>query len=270
VSRDPQPDPFEILGVGSDATDDKVKAAYYEKSKATHPDAGGDAAAFQAVTEAYATLRDPARRAEAEARAARRNAPDPFASVFGEAFAARTAKPKRRDPNNPTGKGPDIHARLDISLEEAFAGGSFFIRGRTVHLDPGVCEGMVTILKGGGETGLDGGPRGDLAVEISVKPHPRFQRRGDDLATKVEIDVWDAALGHKIVARGIDGLPVRVLVPPGTQPGSTFVEIGRGMPDGRGGLGDLRVVVGVVVPDGRDDRFAEPLRQMRAAANAQR
>jgi molecular chaperone DnaJ len=117
----------------------------------------------------------------------------------------------------------------------------------TVTVPAGVDTGMRLRLAGEGEAGRRGGPRGDLYVFIRVKPHPVFERRGRDLYTHATISMTQAALGDEIEIPTLEG-PQRQPVQAGVQPGTMLTLRARGMPDHRGGRGDLHVRLDIQVP----------------------
>lgn len=144
-------------------------------------------------------------------------------------------------------------------------------RGRTtetvdIELDvpPGVEDGHALQVSGEGETGPD--LPGDLFVVLNVTPDPRFERRGQDLVVKQEIDIATAALGGDLEVPGLEG-PVSVTLPEATQHGAAFRLSGHGLPNLRGGgLGDQYVVVKVTVPIDLNDeekRLLEEYRKLR-------
>ena len=120
-------------------------------------------------------------------------------------------------------------------------------RELTVKVPPGIDDGMRLRLPGEGEGGIRGGPRGDLYVFIRVTPHPTFQREGADLFAEVPITMLQAALGDEIEVPGLEG-PIPIAIPPGTQPGARLRLRNRGMPELRGGKGDLYVRLRVTIP----------------------
>jgi molecular chaperone DnaJ len=132
----------------------------------------------------------------------------------------------------------------------------------SVKVPAGVDNGMQLCLRNEGEAGLQGGPRGDLYVDIRVKEHSLFEREGKQLMCRVPITYTQAALGSTIqipLLKGSDELEV----PPGTQPGEVFRLRGKGMPDPHGGrAGDLHVEVQVVVPKKMGDEHEELLRKL--------
>ncbi len=131
-------------------------------------------------------------------------------------------------------------------------GGSGFVRNVRrveVEIEPGVESGLRYRIPGAGGLGERGAPPGDLYVLVRVKPHPRFEREGDDLIYRAKVSFVRAALGGTLAIEHLDGSRVEVEIPPGTQPGAVLTLKGRGMPRFRSrGRGDLRVVVEVEVP----------------------
>lgn len=129
-------------------------------------------------------------------------------------------------------------------------------RRLTVSIPAGVDQGTQIRISGEGEPGQRGGPPGNLYIVISVKAHPYFRRRGDDLFIKLRINVAQAALGHTLTVPVLtaEGESEEELhIPPGTQSGDVFVMKKRGVPrlrrDGtHSGYGDMQVMVEVEVP----------------------
>ena len=119
-----------------------------------------------------------------------------------------------------------------------------------VEVPPGVSTGTRLRLTGRGESGGRGGQSGDLFVEISVDDDPRFERVEHDLIHRVAIGIAEATLGTRIEVPTIDGEPVSIEVPGGTQPGTAFTVPRQGMTIlGRRGRGDLIVVIEVRIPE---------------------
>ncbi|NPV70484.1 MAG: molecular chaperone DnaJ [Firmicutes bacterium] len=131
----------------------------------------------------------------------------------------------------------------------------------TVKIPPGVDTGLRLRLAGEGEPGERGGPRGDLYVNVTVRPHNVFERRGSDLHVDASIGFTQAALGDEIEVPTLDGKS-SLKIPEGTQPGTVFRLRGKGMPNLRGsGRGDLHVHVTVQVPTRLSDKERELLVQ---------
>lgn len=118
-----------------------------------------------------------------------------------------------------------------------------------VRVPVGVADGDRIRVPGRGGRGIAGGPPGDLYVTVRVVPHPTFGRVGSDLTVTIPIGVCEAALGAELKVPTLEGDPVTVRVPAGTQPGRVLRVRGRGVPAaGSRPAGDLLVTVQVVVP----------------------
>jgi len=117
-----------------------------------------------------------------------------------------------------------------------------------VKVPAGVDEGDRIRLTGEGEAGQNGGPSGDLYVEIRVRPHPIFERRGADLSCVVPVSFATATLGGNVGIPTLEG-EVTLKVPPETQPGKVLRLKGKGVrPVRGGGVGDLYCRIDVEVP----------------------
>jgi molecular chaperone DnaJ len=130
-----------------------------------------------------------------------------------------------------------------------------------INVPPGLADGARIRIPGKGHAGRNGGDAGDLYIDITVQPHPLFERDGDDLHLTVPLAIHEAALGARIEVPSLDG-PARVRVPPGTQSGQRFRVRERGVPSPRDGRrGDLVVEVQLVLPRLLDERSKELLRE---------
>lgn len=135
---------------------------------------------------------------------------------------------------------------MEISLEEAFAGGTRELRLETptqdaqgqVHLQhrtlkvripPGVSQGRQIRLAGQGQPGFAGGPAGDLYLEVHLRPHRVFQTDGRDILLHLPITPWEAALGAQLQVPTLGG-PVTLKIPAGSQSGKRMRLKGRGLP----------------------------------------
>ena len=104
----------------------------------------------------------------------------------------------------------------------------------TVHILAGINEGQQIRVSGLGERGTNGGPNGDLYVEVLIKPHADFKRDGNDIHLDVPIDFVDAVLGTNIDVPTVYG-DVTLNIPAGTQPGQILRMKGQGIKDLRTG-----------------------------------
>jgi molecular chaperone DnaJ len=131
-----------------------------------------------------------------------------------------------------------------------------------VQIPAGVDTGTRVQLVEQGEVGPGGGPAADLYVEIVVRPHEYLKRKGDDLFVTLPLPMTAAALGTQVKLAVLDG-DVEIAIPPGTQPNSTLLVRGRGVPRLRGsGRGDLQVQVAVVIPTDLDETQKDHVRNL--------
>ena len=98
-----------------------------------------------------------------------------------------------------------------------------------MKVPPGVRDGSRLRVAGEGAAGRRGGPKGDLYLRVVVRPHPLFERRGDDLMTTVKVPLTTAVLGGEMTVPTLDG-SLSVKVPAGTALGQTFRLRGQGLP----------------------------------------
>lgn len=133
-----------------------------------------------------------------------------------------------------------------------------------VTIPQGVDDGAALRVSGKGAVG-DDGSRGDLYVEIRVKPHKKFTREGNLILSSEEVDMADAALGTEIDVDTVDG-KIKMRVPAGTQSGNDFKLSGKGVPYVRGsGRGDHIVTIRVKTPTNLSKRQKELLEEFKAA-----
>jgi molecular chaperone DnaJ len=117
-----------------------------------------------------------------------------------------------------------------------------------VRIPAGVIDGQRIRLKAKGNAGAHGGPPGDLFVDVHVSPDARFDRRGRNVTTTVNVPLTAAILGTTVEVPTLDD-PVTLKVPAGTQPSTTMRVRGRGVPaSGKNAAGDLLVTVNVAIP----------------------
>jgi curved DNA-binding protein len=163
---------------------------------------------------------------------------DPFSSFFHTFFGGGGAGEGRGRGRAPRpAKGRDIESEAELTLEEAYHGAMRRIsitlgghaRSVDVRIPPGVKDGSRVRASGEGEAGSGGAASGDLFLRVRIKPHPVFERKGDDLFVKVPVSVTTAVLGGEAQVPTITG-SIRLKVPETTQPGQTFRLRGHGMP----------------------------------------
>jgi DnaJ-class molecular chaperone len=163
---------------------------------------------------------------------------DPFSSFFHTFFGGGGAAEGRARGRAPRpARGRDIESEAELTLEEAYHGAmrrvSITLGGQArsvdVRIPPGVKDGSRVRATGEGESGSGGAASGDLFLRVTIRPHPVFERKGDDLYVKVPIPVTTAVIGGEAQVPTITG-SVRLKVPETTQPGQTFRLKGHGMP----------------------------------------
>ena len=135
-----------------------------------------------------------------------------------------------------------------------------------VRIPAGVANGGRVRVPGKGNAGTMGAPPGDLYLRVVVKPHEFFERRGDDLYTKIPVTVSEATLGAKVEVPTIDGRSL-VRIPPGTNSGKTLRLKEKGVPSARNGArGDQYVEIQVVVPPPTDERVRNLMKELETIA----
>ena len=176
---------------------------------------------------------------------------DLFGSLFGDtAFADSHGKARPR-------KGSDLQTSITVTFEEAAFGTKkqFRLNDKTISLTipEGVDNGSKISLKGQGTPSPNGGANGDLIVEIKIRPHGRFMRKGSDLYIDMPITVTQAALGANIVVPTLKD-KVSYKVPAGTQPNTVFRLKGKGIKELKNKkVGDLYVKVILKIPTNLTD-----------------
>lgn len=165
-------------------------------------------------------------------------------------------------------KGQDITAELNLNLRDAATTHpqTFEINGKKVRITipAGVYDGQQIKLKGHGNPGVNGGPNGDLYITFNIPADPDFERIGDDLKTKVTIDLYTAVLGGEVKVHTLNG-SVNLKVKPETQTGMTVRLKGKGFPvyKKEGEHGDLFVTYEVKLPTNLTEKQKELFEQLK-------
>lgn len=187
--------------------------------------------------------------------------------IFGNIFGGRAGGPAR---------GRDVEHALTVSLDEAFHGATRTIQtqraaddgprlGRIeVKVPPGAATGTRVKVAGKGRPGPRGGEPGDLFLAITVAGDPRFERRGDDLRSELDVPIATAALGGEVTVPTITG-QVALRIPPETQNGRVFRLAGQGMPRLKrpSERGDLLAAARLQMPEPLTERHLELFRRLR-------
>ena len=165
-------------------------------------------------------------------------------------------------------KGQDVNAELNLNLRDAAKTHqqTFEINGKKVRITipAGVYDGQQIKLKGHGNPGFNGGPNGDLYITFNIPKDSEFERVGDDLKTKVAIDLYTAVLGGNIEVKTLEG-NVNLKVKPETQNATTVRLKGKGFPiyKKEGQFGDLYVTYEVQIPRNLTEKQKELFEQLK-------
>jgi len=179
--------------------------------------------------------------------------------------------------------GQDFEVPVEISIEDAFRGTTLSLSlsmpeydangqlRRVPHtvkarIAAGAVDGQRLRLPGKGGKGFQGGRDGDLYLDISLKPHRLYRATGHDLYLDLPLSPSEAALGTALEIPTLAG-PVSLKVPAGTSSGRKLRLSGRGLPNPRGGAGDLFAVAQIVVPSALSDRERESYQRLAADSN---
>ena len=290
-------DYYKILGVSRKASQEEIKRAYRKLARKYHPDVNKESDAeerFKEVGEAYEVLKDPEKKSAYDQFGDRwqdgqefQTPPnwnegfsfkgggytdtgfagfsDFFEDLFGRGQAHSTGRNKATY-RTFSMKGEDLHARVEINLEDAYYGATVNLnlgiptvdeQGHVhqkseqlqVKIPKGVREGQRVRLAGKGGAGIGQGASGDLFLEISLKPHRLFRPEDRDIYLELPVAPWEAALGTKITVPTLGG-KVALHIPPNSQSGKKMRLKGRGL--GRENPGDQYVVLRIVNPPGID------------------
>lgn len=192
---------------------------------------------------------------------------------FGGQGQTYQARPKPQ-------KGADKNVTMTVTFDEAFKGCEKKVRiGKagtneketlSIKIPAGAVEGGRVRLKGKGAPGIQGGPAGDLLVNIHIADHPLFKRDKADVLMDVPITFAEAALGTQIVVPAPEGKKVSIKVPAGCESGTVLKVKGKGAPrlgKGATGTGDLLLTLHVAVPKTLNDKQKEALEAFQAATS---
>lgn len=289
-------DPYAVLGVKPDATQDDVRKAYRQLAKKLHPDLNpGDKQAeekFKQVSAAYDLLGDAEKRArydrgEIDASGAERPreryyrdfhhaeaGEHAYRSAGGYADFADNEDILREIFSRGGGegrfrmRGQDVLYRLPVDFLDAVNGATKRISmpdGGTIDvvIPAGSRDAQILRLRGKGGAGLGGGPPGDALVKLEVAPHRYFTRSEDDIHLELPISLTEAVLGGRLDVPTPTG-PVRMTVPKAANTGTVLRLKGKGVKRGDGSYGDEYVTLKIVLPDQPDSEIEEFVKRWQA------
>lgn len=276
-------DYYQILGVERTATLAEIKQAYRKLAHKYHPDVSKSADTeekFKEVAEAYATLKDPEKRAEYD-KLGRHQAGEDFVPPrdweqqfhqsgaafddvdLADIFASFNASRQQAHARRPH-KGQDFEVAVAVSLEQIYNGAEINIsvtlpeadanglmhrvpRTFKVRIPKGAANGQRLRLPGKGAPGLNGGKAGDLYIVMQVKPHPLYRVNGNNLMLDLPLAPWEAVLGTRVQVPTLGGT-VELNIPAGTMAGNQLRLAKRGLPGPGDTMGDLYAIVRIEVP----------------------
>jgi len=287
-------DPYSVLGVKRDASQEEIRTAYRQLAKKLHPDLNpGDKQAeekFKQVAAAYDILGDAEKRArfdrgEIDASGQERARERYYRDFHGPGAEEHTYSTSGgfadfmesedilkemfgRGGRTLRLRGQDVLYRLPVEFLEAVNGATKRITmpdGGTldVVIPKGTRDGQVLRLRGKGGPGIGGGEPGDALVETEVAPHRFFTRKGDDIHVELPVSLPEAVLGAKLDVPTPTG-PVRMTVPTGANPGTVLRLRGKGVARAGGKAGDEYVTLKVVLPERPDPELEEFVQRWQA------
>jgi curved DNA-binding protein len=301
-------DYYQIMGVTRDATQDEIKRSYQKLARKYHPDVSKEPDAeerFKELGEAYEVLKDTEKRVAYDQlgenwKGGQEFHPPPdwntgfefrgadftnsnskihsdfFESLFGKGFkesgAGRAAYHT---------KGEDHHAKILISLEDAYQGttrtitlrlpdmdsqGRVTIRKRVlnVRIPKGIWEGQHIRLSGQGSAGTEKNKAGDLYLQIKFQEHPLYKVNGRDLYLNLPVAPWEAALGATVKVPTLSGA-VEIKIPKGSLSGSKLRLQKRGLPGNP--PGDFYVNLSITLPPADTEIAKDLYRKMEQELN---
>jgi curved DNA-binding protein len=310
-------DYYKILGVDRKASQDDIKQAYRRLARKFHPDVSKEKDAeekFKNLQEAYEVLKDAEKRTAYDQLGSNwksgqefRTPPgwqgggggsrfytggaggqqfseedlsgfsDFFSNLFGGGGGRRHGGFQREGYEEFKQRGSDQHAKVGITLEEAFQGTSrtfqlqvpevdangqmhSAVRTLKVAIPAGASQGQQLRLSGQGAPGFGGGPAGDLYLEIDIQPHALFSLQGHDVFITLPITPWEAALGADIKVPTLGGT-VGMKLAPGSQAGQKLRLKGRGMP-AKPHAGDQYAILQIQAPPAHTEEQKEVYQKM--------
>lgn len=284
-------DYYSTLGLDKTASQEDIKKAYRKLARKYHPDLNPDDETakkkFQELNEANEVLTDPEKRRKYDqygenwkhgeeyeqtqqqyrGRSSGTSQQNPFegfdyngnyetgeySDFFEQLFGSRFGTGRKS-----SFKGQDYNAEVELTLPQASSTHkqTFTVNGKNIRITipAGVQDGQKIRLKGQGAAGVNGGPNGDLYITFHIAPDPRFARQGDDLYTKVEIDLFTALLGGEAIIETLNG-KIKVKIKSGTQNGTKIRLKEKGFPiyKKEGQFGDFYAEVMVKIPTDLND-----------------
>ncbi|MFT5657958.1 MAG: curved DNA-binding protein [Gammaproteobacteria bacterium] len=286
-------DYYQILDVPRNAATADIKKAYRKQARRYHPDVNSEASAeekFKEANEAYEVLKDTEKRQAYDrfgsdwkqgqefngggggggfggggnSGFSGGDFSDFFESIFGDAQQGGHGRPRQASAK----KGDDHHLKLDISLEEAYLGGSKTIQfnkkspnaGKLsslelkklkINIPKGVAMGQKIRLSKQGHASAQGGEAGDLYLEMNILLHRNFKIDGKDITLRLPLTPWEAAQGTTLKVPTLNG-EVGLKIKPGMLSGQKIRLKGKGMPGTESGDQYVEIMIQTPPADNED------------------
>jgi curved DNA-binding protein len=276
-------DHYQTLGIGENAGPDEIKKAYRSLANKHHPDKGGDQAKFKDISVAYENLSDPQKKAEYDQQRQFGGGPqfhfntgggfDPFGNMFGQQnpfgdiFGHMRGGHMRRN--------RDLNIQCTVTFLDSFNGKQLEANYRlpsgrnqnvVINVPAGITHGDTIRYSGLGDDSVPGVARGNLNVTILVQPDPNYERRGDDLYTKIDITPIEAMIGTKKQISSLSGAILDMEIRAGVETGVEFSSNGHGFPNVNNGMkGRFVGVVNIKTPRVTDPLLVAELRRLNDA-----
>ena len=294
-------DYYKILGIDKNATEADIKKAYRKMARKYHPDLNpNDKAAEQKFKElneanevlsnaenrkkydaygdnwkqgnAYANAEQqryqrPSGQGNARGNAYENDYSDFFENMFGGGGSSRGGR------NGVKFKGADLFAELNLDIKEVFITHKreLNVNGKNIRITipAGIKNEQVIKIPGYGGDGLNGGPKGDLQIQINVTNNTQFKIDNNDLHSTVEIDLYKALLGGDLIVDTFDG-KAKLKVAPETQNGTKVKLKGKGLPvyKKEEEFGDLYITYNIALPTNLTEREKELFTELSKLRNA--
>jgi DnaJ-class molecular chaperone len=281
-------DPYEVLGIPRTASDAEIKKVYRALAKKLHPDLNpGDQELeerFKTVSAAYDFLKNSEQRRKYDAGkidatgaekpertfyrhyadAGERHRYEPeggsadFSDLFARAFGHGGDRAGAGMGSDPIRfRGSDLLYHLAIGFLDAVNGATRRVTSPDggvldITIPPGIQDGQVLRLAGRGQPGMNDGPPGDALIDISVAPHPVFERDGNDILLDLPIAIDESVLGGSVDVPTRSGR-VKLRIPKGSSTGKVLRLKGKGVRPRKGAAGDQLVTVRIVLPETVDE-----------------
>jgi len=271
-------DYYKILGLTKNATEKEIKQAYRRFARKYHPDVNPNdvvaEAKFKEINQANEVLSNPENRKKYDnygehwqhtddyekakhknqngnnGENAQQYSDEAYASFFENMFGGSSYKNQAREVKF---RGQDFNAALQLNLSDVYISQKRTLtvndKNIRITIPAGIENGQIIKIKGHGGKGVNGGPNGDLFIQLSIINNSEFKRDGNNLYTSVDVGLYKAILGGEIMVNTFDG-KVKLSIKPETQNGTKIKLKGKGFPvyKKEGQFGDLFITFNVEIP----------------------